>query len=82
MVHVTHVCLACLWFRFSQRFTGGGLECTKKSTKVQFPLELDLNEYVIEELQPSTSFRLIGVIDHRGTLSTGNYSAFCWKGGR
>lgn len=72
--HISHY--AC---RFSRH---GGKGYKKNIAKLNFQHELDLADFVIEELQSNTKYELFAVTDHQGMLHSGHYKSFCKRNNR
>ncbi len=54
----------------------------KRESEVSFDLELDLSPYVIPGLQSTTKYKLIGIVNHSGSLEGGHYTALCRRNNR
>jgi len=54
---------------------GGKIEGSKDATGVDYPLELDLAEFVLQKSTKGERFSLFAVASHRGTTARGHYVA-------
>ncbi|XP_052128344.1 putative ubiquitin carboxyl-terminal hydrolase 50 [Frankliniella occidentalis] len=54
----------------------------KNNAAVEFEQNLNLADYVVEGLQTQTSYSLVGVTNHSGSLQSGHYTSFIRKNDR
>lgn len=69
------LCIHIKRFRYNGCFNGG----TKNSKTVTFPVDkpIDLSEFLQGSPAPTALYKLIGLIQHIGSLSSGHYIAYC-----
>ena len=49
----------------------------KINSRVEFPMELDLKSYLVEEhTNPTTVYKLVGVVVHYGAAEFGHYFSY------
>lgn len=58
-----------------KRFYIDAKTCTKNDTFVKYDTELDLSDYVEEQIKEDAKYRLVAVGEHSGTLTGGHYEA-------